>query len=294
MDRFRELEMFVAVVDAGSFVGASKRLRTSKAAVSRVVRQLELRLGARLLNRTTRTLSLTEVGRAYHQRGARLLADLEEAEGSAQRSAVRAVGTLRVSAPLSFGVLALAKLWPRFLTAHPQVELDVTLSDSVVNLVEDGFDLAVRLAKLVDSTLVSRKLAGLKMVLCASPAYLRRRGRPKHLAELATHQTVAYAYWSTGDTWHLETPQGPQRVTVRPRMHVNNGETCVEAALAHQGIIFQPSFLVEPHLERGALVEVLPDCRGGDFAAYAVYPSRQQLSGKVRALVDFLARAFKA
>ena len=267
MDRFREIQTFVAVVEAGSFVGAADALRTSKAAVSRSVVDLETRLGARLLHRTTRRLSLTEAGREYFDRSRQLLEDLEEADSLAGMTTSRAVGLLKVNAPLAFGVRHLAPLWGRFLDANPEVRLDITLTDRVVDLVEEGVDVAVRISRMPDSSLVSRKLASSRLILCATPEYLARHGTPAQLPDLARLPVIGYSYGPTGDT-------------------------CLAAALAHQGLILQPCFLIGEELASGRLVRVLPELRGQELGVHAVYPSRKHLSAKVRALVDFLAEAF--
>ncbi len=291
-DRFKELEALVAVVEGGSFVKAAEILRSSKAAVSRSVVELETRLGARLLHRTTRRLALTEEGRQYYERAKQLLEELEEADGLVSATTRRAVGLLKINAPLTFGVRHLAPLWSRFLAAHPGVELDVTLSDRVVDLVEEGVDVAIRITRLQDSTLVFRRLASSSVVLCATPRYLELHGTPRSVAELAEHQIIAYSYWSMGNTWSFQGPGGPQSFNFHPRLRANNGDTCVAAALDHQGLIFQPTFLVGQELANGHLLRLLPEWQGPELGIYAVYPTRKHLSGKVRALVDFLADAF--
>lgn len=288
MDRFREMQAFVAVVDGGSFVAAAEQLRISKAAVSRVVMQLEARLGARLLQRTTRRLSLTEAGETYYARCRQILADLDEAEGLVGEVTLQATGRLRVNAPLSFGVSRLAALWPEFMARHPGLELEVDLSDRLVDLVEEGYDMAIRITRPRDSSLVHRPLGKTRVLLCAAPAYLARRGIPASVAELAAHDTIVYTYAPGGDTWHFETASGQGAVTVRPRLRANNGETCRAAALAGLGITQQPDFLVRDYLAAGSLVEVLPDTGSRELGIYAVYPSRKHLSIKVRALADFL------
>jgi len=292
MDKLRAIEAFVAVVDAGSFVGAADALRSSKAAVSRLVQELEAHLGARLLHRTTRRLSLTEAGRDYHQRAQQILEELEEADSAASQSSRRAVGLLKVNAPLSFGILHLAPLWGSFLAMHPEIELDLTLSDRVVDIVEEGYDLAIRITRMPDSSLVSRRLASTRIVLCASPGYLAAHGTPATLAEIAQHRVIGYTYAAFGDTWQLHSATGIQSVHTQPRFRVNNGDTCRAAALDHQGIVLEPTFLIGDDLAAGRLVRLLPELDGGELGIYAVYPSRKHLSGKVRALVDFLALAF--
>ena len=293
MDRFEEMRVFAAVVDAGSFVGASDALEMSKAAVSRQVAGLESRLGVRLLHRTTRKLSLTAEGEVFHIRCKELLASVDEAEAEITSSSGEASGLLRINVPLSFGLLHLAPLWVEFMSLHPKVTLDVTLADRVVDLVEEGYDMAVRIARLPNSSLVSRKLTSTRMVLCASPAYLRERGTPAHPSELVRHEVMAYSLFSMGDNWEFAGPDGQVTVKVVPRLRTNSGDTCRVAALRHRGIVLQPSFLVGPDLLAGTLVEVLPEYRSIELDVYAVYPTRKFVAPKVRLLVEFLADAFR-
>lgn len=289
MDKFREMQAFVAVVESGSFVAAGEHLRLSKAAVSRAVLQLEARLGARLLQRTTRRLSLTEAGQAYLARCKQILADLDEVEAMVGAATLQASGRLRVNVPLSFGVNRLAALWPGFMVRHPNLELEVDLADRMVDLVEEGYDMAIRITRPPDSSLIYRQLASTRVLLCAAPDYLARRGLPASVAELARHDIIAYTYAPGGDTWRFDGPAGEQSVTVRPRLRANNGETCRDAALAGLGITQQPEFLVAADLAAGGLVEILPETCSRELGIYAVYPSRKHLSLKVRALADYLA-----
>ncbi len=293
MDRLEAMRVFAAVVDAGSFVAASDALPMSKAAVSRHVAELESHLGVRLLNRTTRRLSLTPEGEVFHTRCKEVLASVEEAEAEITSRSGEATGLLRVNAPFTFGLLHLAPLWVAFMANHPKLTLDVTLSDRVVDLVEEGFDIAVRIARLPDSSLVSRQIASTRLVLCASPGYLRQHGTPRHPADLAQHQVAAYSLFSMGDHWSFTGPQGPVSVKVSPRLRCNNGDTCRLAALRHQGIVLQPSFLVGPDLQAGTLVELMPEFRSIELGVYVVYPSRKFVSPKVRLLIDFLVEAFR-
>ena len=292
MDRFLEMQTFSAVVDAGSFVKAAEALGLSKAAASRYVGELEARLGVRLLQRTTRRLSLTEEGQVFYARSKELLAGVNEAEMEATSRSATASGLLRINAPVTFGNLHLAPLWGVFRSHNPQVALDITLSDRMVDLVEEGYDVAIRIATLPSSTLVSKRLASTRIVLCASPAYLAAQGTPQHPADLSDHAVIAYSYWTSKDEWHFEGPDGPTSVKTRPCMHTNSGDTCRAAALAHQGIILQPSFLVGGDLAAGTLVELMPQYRSLVMGIYALYPTRKHVSPKVRALVDFLAAHF--
>lgn len=293
MDQLRQIEAFVAVVQGGSFVKAADKLATSKAVLSRLVMELEAQLDTRLLNRTTRRQSLTEAGADYFERCRKILDDLVEANLAASAGTARPVGRLRINAPVSFGNLHLAPLWGGFLQRHPDVTLDVTLSDRVVDLVEDGYDLAIRIARLPDSSLVSRQLASTRVVLCAAPAYLKRQPKLRSIKDIAAHPVIAYSYWSGGDVWAFEGPDGPAEVVTQARLRSNSGDTCLAAALAGQGLILQPDFIVGPDLKAGRLVEVLPQYRAPTLAIHAVYPSRQHLSVKVRRMVEHLAAAFK-
>lgn len=293
MDRFQEMASFVSVVDAGSFVGAADASGLSKAALSRHVATLEQRLGVRLLNRTTRRLSLTDDGQRFHARARELLGTLEEIESEASSSTSEATGLLRINAPLTFGVRHLAPLWGRFAQRHPKVSLDISLNDRVVDLVEEGYDLAVRITDLPSSQLVSRKLASTRIVACASPHYLQAHGHPAHPRELAQHRVVAYSYFSSRDEWTFEGPDGQVSVRTRPFMQSNNGDTCRMAALDGQGIILQPDFLIGGDLASGELVEVMPQYRAGEIGIHVVYASRKHLPGKTRMMVDFLVEAFR-
>ena len=292
MDRFLEMQTFNAVVEAGSFVKAADALAMSKAAVSRYVVDMETRLGVRLLHRTTRRLSLTDEGQVFYARSKELLGQLQEAEDEVTARSDAASGLLRINAPFTFGILHLAPLWGVFKAEHPKVTLDVTLADRLVDLVEEGYDVAIRIATLESSTLVSKRLATTRMVLCASPAYLAQHGTPVHPAELAQHAVISYSYWSTKDEWHFDGPNGPVSVKTRPCIHTNSGDTCRAAALAHQGVILQPSFLVGKDLSAGTLVELMPAYRSMALGIYAVYPTRKHVSAKVRALIDFLTIHF--
>lgn len=286
------MQTFNAVVEAGSFVKAAEALNLSKAAASRYVVDLETRLGVRLLHRTTRRLSLTDEGQLFYARSKELLAELTEAEAEITARNDAASGLLRINAPFTFGVLHLAPLWGQFLQQHPKLKLEVTLADRLVDLVEEGFDVAIRIAVLENSTLVSTRLATTRLLLCASPQYLRLHGTPTQPADLAGHAVVSYSYFATRDEWHFEGPQGPVSVKTNPTFHTNNGDTCRAAALAGQGIILQPDFLVGNDVKQGTLVELMPEFRARAVGIYAVYPTRKHVSPKVRSLIAFLQDHF--
>jgi DNA-binding transcriptional LysR family regulator len=292
MDRYQEMSSFVAVVDSRSFVGAANATGQSTTAVSRHVGELEQRLGVRLLQRTTRRLSVTPEGEAFYSRCKEVLAAIEEAESEVTTQSVEPSGLIRVNAPLTFGVLHLAPLWGRFIEQYPKVAFDVTLSDRVVDLVEEGYDLAVRITRMPNSTLVSRKLASSRLVLCASRRYLDTHGVPTDPHDLSGHRVISYSYLASGDEWQFQGPGGPVSVRVSAKFHTNNGDTCRVAALAGQGIILQPDFLVADDIRRGGLVELMPEYRAVEIGIYAVYPTRKHLPLKLRRLVDFLVAAF--
>lgn len=292
MDKLQEMSSFVAVVEAGSFVGGGEALGFSKAAISRHISELEQRLGTRLLHRTTRRLSLTEDGQRFFARCKDLLATIDDVEAEMTSNDGEVTGTLRINAPLTFGTLHLAPLWGRFLASYPRVSLDVTLVDRVVDLVDEGYDLAVRISDLPSSNLVSRQLASTRMVMCASPAYVACHGAPATVAELGARAVIAYSYGSTRDEWHFKGPDGTASVRIKPRMHTNNGDTCRQAALDGHGIILQPDFIVGSDLAAGTLVELLPDHRAATIGIHAVYSSRKHMPLKVRRMIDFLAAEF--
>ena len=228
----------------------------------------------------------------FYARSKELLAGVDEAEAEITSRSGAASGLLRINAPFTFGILHLAPLWGVFRSQYPQVALDVTLADRVVDLVDEGYDVAIRIATLPSSTLISKRLASTRMVLCASPNYLAAHGTPQHPAELAAHAVISYSYLATRDEWHFVGPQGPVSVKTQPCIHTNNGDTCRAAALAHQGIILQPDFLVGRDLASGTLVELMPAFRALELGIYAVYPTRKHVPPKVRALIDFLAAHF--
>lgn len=292
MNKLREIECFIAVVEAGSFIRAAEIVDASKTAVSRHVADLEARLGTRLLQRTTRKLSLTESGQEYFERCRQILAELDQADTLAGAHTVKPAGLLRVNAPLAFGVRHLAPLWPVFMREYPDITLDIELSDRLVNIVEEGYDLGIRIARLPDSSLVHRKLAHTEVIACASPAYLAAHGTPAHPAELASHQTISYSYASHKDEWRFKGPDGSVSVKTRPCFYANNGDTCLTVARAGAGIILQPAFLVAQSLRDGELIRLFPDYSAAGIGIYAVYPTRKHLTAKARVLVDFLSDAF--
>ncbi|MBS1156643.1 MAG: LysR family transcriptional regulator [Proteobacteria bacterium] len=288
MDRITAMQVFMRVADAGSFVRAAEQLGLSTTATSRLVAELEGHLGARLLNRTTRSLSLTDAGRAYFERCEAILADLEEAEAQVGRQALNPAGVLRISAPIAFGAERLGELLSGFRQRYPQLVLDVTLADRMVDLVEEGIDLALRIAIDLDPSLVARRLTTVRIVLCAAPDYLARHGRPQTVQDLARHACLSYTNTARSGEWSFDGPAGRERVAVTGGWRANSGDLLRVAALAGEGIIRQPSFLVGEDLRQGRLLPLLPDYRVPDFTMYAVYPSRRHVPAKVRAFVDYM------
>ncbi len=292
MDRFRQIELFVAVVERGSFVAAGEALHLSKAAVSRSVIELEKRVGGRLLQRTTRRVSLTEAGSVYYERCKQVLAQLEDADSAVDSITRRTIGRLKINAPVSFGIQYLAGLWQQFLAQYPDVELDIHLDDRKVDIVEEGYDAVIRIGQLPDSTLVQRKLASTQLIACASPDYLRRNGELSHPEDLSKHSVIGYSYRTHRDVWPFSGLGGVHEVQTQPRFRANNGDTCLALALGGVGVALQPDFLIWRELRSGSLVQVLPDFDAPELGIYVVFPSRKQLSVKVRALVDFLLAEF--
>jgi DNA-binding transcriptional LysR family regulator len=293
MDRLDTLRSFRRVVELGGFSAAARDLGLSNAAISKHVAQLEGRLGARLLQRTTRRLSVTEAGQAYYERTARLLDDLAEADDAVSLMQAAPRGTLRVNAPMSFGIQYLAPVLPDFLARYPEVSIDLAMSDRVVDLLEEGFDVALRIRSgLPDSRLIAQKLAPVRRLVCAAPSYLARRGRPEQPADLARHDCLIYSLTDAPEVWDFEGPQGLVAVAVRGRLKANNGQALRDAALSGIGIIRLPSFSVAPELKVGRLVEILGEWRVPAHEFYAVYPTNRHLAPKLRAFVDFLAESF--
>jgi DNA-binding transcriptional LysR family regulator len=293
MDRLRAFEVFVAVVARQGFARAAEAVGTSPANVTRYIAELEAHLGTRLLNRHSRKLSLTDSGQALYERARSILDEVAEAEALSASTTLQPRGRLRVNAPVSFGILHLAPLWPKFLQKYPEVELEVSLIDRVVDLVEEGFDLGIRISRSGSTAHIARKLAASRNIVCAAPAYLRQHGRPNSPADLADHACIGYTFSATGDDWHLFDAHGQEHVVKVPSvMRANNGDTARAAALAGVGVIWQPSFLVGDDLRAGRLVPLLPGYRMADIDILAVYPSRRHLSAKVRVMIDFLADAF--
>ena len=285
---------FARVVEAGSFARAAERLDVSVSAVSRQVADLESHLGARLLNRTTRRLSMTESGQAFYERCVQLLADLEEAEEAVSASAIVPRGTLRITASISFGAGYLAPAIAEFQERHPQLRFDIELSDRAVDLVDERIDLAIRIGDIGSQALIGRRIGIAQMVCCAAPAYLAKHGAPRTPADLASHACLTYAYSSAGNVWRFtDAAKQAHAVTVGGVAHANNGAMLAALAVAGVGITLEPDVSLAPDVRNGRLVRLLREYVPPTVNINAAYPSRRHLSAKVRAFIDFLAARFE-
>ncbi len=293
MDRFQAITSFARVVEAGSFVRAAERLGVSVSAVSRQVSELEAHLDARLLNRSTRRLSLTESGRVFYERCVQLLSDLDEAEQSAGAGTVRPRGTLRLTCGTSFGARHIAGAIADFLARYPDMRFDVELSDRTADLVDEGFDAAVRIGAVGSQNLVARKIGETRLICCAAPAYLARHGEPKTPEDLAGHACLTYEYSPHKNVWPFRDPKGHERnVRVAGPAHANSGSFLVALAVAGTAIVLEPDFHVGPDVRAGRLVPILRRFEPQAVSIYVVYPSRRNLSAKVRAFSEFLSARF--
>ncbi|MEQ8440846.1 MAG: LysR family transcriptional regulator [Alphaproteobacteria bacterium] len=294
MDRAGEMSVFAKVVEEGSFSSAARALKLTPSAVSKQIGRLEDRLGVRLLNRTTRQLSATEEGEAFYQRCVRILTDMEEAELAVSQRHAWPRGTLRVNCGVAFGKHQISPMIPEFLERYPDVNVEMTLTDQLADLVEEGQDVAIRFGKLQDSSMVARQLAVSRRAICCSPEYLERMGEPKHPSELTSHNRLGFATAIHLNEWIFKLEDGSEfPVKAEGNFTANNGETIHEMVLAGLGIARLAEFLVGPEVNEGKLVRILkPFYRDVEVPINAVYPTRRHLSPKVRAFVDFLVEKF--
>lgn len=285
-----DMEIFARVVTAGSMSAAGREMGLSPAVVSKRLRRLEDRLGTRLLQRTTRQISLTEAGQGFYERVVAILASIEEAETYVSRRSAMARGTLRVSAPTSFGRMHIAPHLSAFLKANPDLAINLELSDDFVDIVGGGFDLAIRIAELTDSSLVARRLAPIHRVLCATPGYLHTHGTPRTIQDLSNHVCLAAA---NQDPWKLEGPDGPIAVRASGPIQTNSSEVIREAVINGVGIALRSTWDIGGELRAGKLQVVLPQYRASrHVGVHAVYPSRRFLPAKVRVFIDYLAQLY--
>jgi DNA-binding transcriptional LysR family regulator len=290
---FEALAIFAKVVELRSFAGAASELALSKATVSKAVTRLEQRLGARLFNRTSRRLALTDTGQKLTERAARLLADGEAAENEALSQSVAPRGLVRFAVPMTFGVKMVAPILPEFLKQYPDVSIDLHMSDATVDLIGEGFDLALRIARLPDSSLIARRLCGMTRYTVAAPSYLKRHGRPTHPMHLAEHKCFGYAYLSTLGVWHYTNAAGEQ-ASVRPagQLRVNNGEAAMPAVIAGLGIADLPDFIIGDAIASGEVEVILKGWNQPEGAIHLVMPPGGPRPARVEALADFLTSRF--
>lgn len=288
MDRIEAMRAFVTVVNEGTFTRAAGRLGVSPQLVSKYVSQLETHLGVRLLNRTTRKIHLTEAGTHYHQRAQQVLSDIDDMENQLGDLQTQAQGLLRISAPVSFAIRHMGPLLSEFRNTHPGVGIDLQLNDRKVDIVEEGFDVALRIGHLKSSSLIAKRLAPVRLVLCASPAYLKQHGTPERPEDLSNHHYLRYSYMDLNAGYTIQKwlngsgREGPRE------MISNNGDVLVEAAIAGAGIALQPTFIAGMAIREGKLKIILPEREPDPIALYVVYAHRQLLASKVRSFIDFI------
>lgn len=294
MDNLTDVAVFVRVVERGSFTRAADELELSRAVVSKYLTRLEERLGVRLLNRTTRRLSLTEAGAELFAASQGALERIAEAEGAITRLQREPRGTLKINAPMSFGILELAPALPEFLRRHPDIQVDLRMDDRQVDLVEEGFDVGVRITqRMAPSSLVARRLATCRQWVCAAPSYLAEHGTPETPEDLSAHNCILYQYALAANVWRFRAPGGRDiAVAVTGNLRANNGIAEREAALGGVGILLTPSFYVGDELRSGKLVRLLSEYSLPELGIHAVYPKRSHVPPKVRVLVEFLSRRF--
>ena len=291
-DPLEGMSIFAAVVEAESFTGAARTLKYSKAAISTHIQKLEDRLDTRLLNRTTRRISMTDEGRVFYEHCRRILDEAREAIDALDNSNTEPRGVLRINSPMSFGTMHLGAAVAEFMEAYPDVSVDMVLNDRQVDLIEDGFDLAIRIGRLPDSSLIARRLAPCRRILVASPDYWDRKGRPSHPSDLKDHDALIYDYLDDPNTWTFKDGDTDVSVSVQGRLRANNGEVLLDAALRGLGIYLSPTFFCFDALRANKLEIALRDFGEDPLSVYAVYPHRRHLSPRVRAFVDFLAERF--
>ncbi len=295
MSNLSELAVFVKVVEKGSFTAAAEKLELSKAAVSKYVSHLEERLGARLLNRTTRRLSLTEAGAALYNRVGLAMAEIDAAESEVMELTGTPRGRLRVTAPIYFGNAFLMPAINRFLRNYPDIELDLDLNNRIVNLVEERFDVGIRITTLTNSSMVARRLADVRLLTVASPIYLRRHGTPEQPGDLVDHTTLNYSLLPAPNEWNFRSPDGsPVTVHVKGCLRCNSDEALKHAALEGIGITRFPDLFVTGEVASGRLQPLLADYEPASSSLCAVFPTRSHMPPKVRVFVDFIAEQFNA
>ena len=294
MNRFENMDTFIRVVEAGSISAAADRLGVAKSAVSRRLKELEKHLGVELFHRTTRQMNLTDTGRAFYHQAVRILDDVLEAEIATSQAHGTLKGSLKMALPSSFGLMHMGPVINDFLKEHPQIEFDLDFNDREVDLIQEGFDLAIRIANLPDSSLIARRFAPVKTVICASPDYLKQMGTPRTPDDLIEHQCLVYSLLRDFEYWHLTDARGNEiKTRIHPYLKASTGEFLRDAAVEGRGIILVPTFIAYKEIESGALVPLLNEYSAFQINAYAIYPQTRHLSQRVRTFVDFLVKRFE-
>ena len=293
MDVLTGMRTYAAIVTTGSFTAAAERLGISKALTSKYLGQLEEHLGVRLLNRTTRKLNMTEAGQAYYSRCRQLLDELDELEAAIRDQQEAPQGKLVISAPTTFGEARLTRAIAEYLDQHPRVVIELLLADRYVSLVDEGFDLAIRIGNLADSSLIARRLTSTPIILCAAPGYLAQAGTPQHPAELQSHHCIIDTNFDSPENWPFHVDGKRVSIKINGQFRVNNALAAREMALAGQGIALCPGYVLEKDLKAGRLTALLDHYNPLDYGIYAVYPHNRHLAAKVRSFVDFLIRHFE-
>ncbi|WP_455201924.1 LysR family transcriptional regulator [Kaarinaea lacus] len=294
MDRFENLQTFVKVVDFGSISAAAEHMGIAKSAVSRRISELEQHLAVQLFRRTTRQLNLTDSGKSFYQRAIQILTDLEEAELAVSQQHGELAGVIKIAAPLSFGLLHLTSAFTEFMKANPKLQLDLDFNDRHIDILQEGFDLAIRVTRLADSSFIARRLATIRHMVCASPEYLKLYGTPQSPDALQHHRCLSYSNIHDSNLWHYQDQNGNKgQVKVPVVLSANNGDFLRQAATAGLGIILEPTFIIYDAINKGQLVPLLEDYQWPAIDAYAIYPHTRHLSQRVRALVDFLVKRFE-
>jgi DNA-binding transcriptional LysR family regulator len=292
MDKLNSIKAFTKVVQHGSFAAAAREMQLSRSAVSKYVIDLEQELGVQLLVRTTRSASPTENGQAYYERCLAILADLEEADVTVTRLQAEPRGILRVNAPMSFGTLHLGPALSDFMERYAELQIQLILSDQQIDPVQEGFDVTLRIADLPSSSLIARKIAPARRVVCASPSYLQRRGTPQRPSDLREHDCLTYGHLATGKQWKLTGPDGEHWISIPWTLCTNNAEVLCDAAVRGRGIALLPTFIAAAELRRGSLQTILESYEAPEISIYAIYPETRHLSVKVRVFIDFLIERF--
>jgi len=294
MNRFENMDTFIRVVEAGSISGAADRLNVAKSAVSRRLKELEKHLGVELFHRTTRQMNLTDTGRAFYHQAVRILDDVLEAEIATSQAHGTLKGSLKIALPSTFGLMHMGPIINDFIKEHPQIEFDLDFNDREVDLIQEGFDLAIRIANLPDSSLIARRIAPIKTVICASPDYLEQMGTPRSPEDLREHQCLVYSLLRDFEYWYLTDADSKEiKIKIHPYLKASTGEFLKDAAVKGQGIILVPTFIAYKEIENGSLIPLLKDYTSPQINAYAIYPQTRHLSQRVRAFVDLLVKRFE-